>query len=139
MREILFRGFVFEKLCNGGKWVYGHYVKVNNTYRIWDGVTNWIVMPETVGQYTGRKNKKGDEFFDGDIGERRYLNGWVRFVIEWVDLSYYAGFVGKVLAGEYYTYDINENGAEYLYIGCPYYDESELIGNRFENPELLKQ
>lgn len=77
MREIKFRG-----LRKDGKgWFYGDLVR---TTRVSDGIRSdhsligidmdfHEVIPETVGQYTGLKDKNGKEIYEGDI------------IGEWVD------------------------------------------------------
>lgn len=80
MREIMFRG----KDIKTGKWVHG---------ALFDGCANavifsgfsiykddcWHVDPETVGQYTGLKDKNGVEIFEGDILGLECYKAIVRF------------------------------------------------------------
>lgn len=83
MSEVLFRA----KKAHDGEWIYGYLVVCpDNSHRIYlkpfDGAstnTYFIVIPETVGQYTGF-DAKGKKVFKGDI-----LSGglYKDHIVEW--------------------------------------------------------
>lgn len=105
-REILFRG----KRAVNGEWEYGFILNAEKT-RIGeynDGYHFWQnkIIPETVGQYTGLKDKYDKPIFEGDIvqydieesGEVIWDEQTARFVIEGDGVCYdFDNFYGKEL------------------------------------------
>ena len=125
MREIKFRG-----LDEKGKWHYGYFwVAAEGTHFIKERIAethsaDFKVRPETVGQYTGLKDKtrtpehpNGKEIYKGDI-VRTDEAGWVAKVKYRRDL-----FICIDLKGGFSTH-------------CNW-EDFEIIGNIYENKELL--
>lgn len=78
-------------------------------------------------QYTGLKDKNGKEIYEGDIVEWKYLKTWHKNEVRWVG----GGFVVTTSG---FKDDLNEPQDLLLVsiLSC------EIIGNIYENPELLK-
>jgi len=128
MREIKFRG-----MLESGEWIYGGYVKVKdgahcilsgecNHYRAGGKTKNILsfnaVKFKTVGEYTGLKDKNGKEIYEGDIA------------IDSMKCLHEIVFAGGCWIAK------REHGGDML---CSTNDFVEVIGNIYENPELLKE
>lgn len=122
MREILFRG----KLINNDKWVEGNYVDSTIGIYIFDRyeIEHYQeIVPETVGQYTGLKDKNGTRIFEGDIV--KYGKAVRRVIFEQRNNTAYFGMVDNELETIPFGNYVNVR-------------KTEVIGNIYDNPELLK-
>ena len=154
MREIKFRG----KEIESGKWVYGGLFKEPAPPQCFEKTLKdkyWIVYPDprympdwnlpykmvrtdvekdTIGQYTGLKDKNGKEIYDGDIIHiNNNLLDEFNYLIVWNEeyLRYYLFSIDKK--------SINRlGGILEAHLGSMK-DKIEIIGNKWDNPELLKE
>ena len=135
MREILFRG----KRIDNGEWANGYFVRnyltkddwciadFGNTQKSIYGAVQ--VIPETIGQFTGRNDKNGKKIFEDDIIVICYETDGEEFT-ETKRVHYNEK--------ECCWYPMRwEECCEY----CDHYTEVksiEIIGNIHDNPELLE-
>lgn len=127
-REIKFRG----KDPKGG-WVEGYYLQDLTQGEMRSYIFNcpcyWEVIPETVSQFTGLLDKNGKEIYEGDI-IRSYdsENNPIIHSISWDNKK--ACYVATMLQYPLLGGSIDKGWIDEF--------EKEVIGNVFDNPELLK-
>lgn len=133
MREILFRG------RNGNGWFIGFLrkSKYDNYYIYDENGRSQLLSEETIGQYTGLKDRNGTKIFEGDIfGDSK---GQEIDVVVFEDgcfkLKSY-GFVEYCLDGNAYEERWGEWDCQPICNFCLEHDE--ILGNIHDNPELLE-
>ena len=125
--NIKFRG----KFPKTGEWLYGDLIRnvegafaivppyeisMNNYYR------NYVVDKETIGQYTGLKDKNGREIYEGDI--LCYRDAKFQTHIVYHNGGFYFSHFG---------------GTTFTAIGDHEINKYTVVGNIYDNKELLTQ
>lgn len=118
-REIKFRG----KRLDNGKWEYGFLLKSASTFIAIDvGLVDghfelYNVDPETVGQFTGLKDRNGKEIYEGDIITNLY------------------GDIGVIVLKERTaSFVCSLNLVSFNSVN---WDKCVIVGNIYDNPELI--
>ena len=125
-REILFRG----KRADTKEWIYGDVQQNVDAVKIREQEPNiqhvarsFVVIPETVGQYTGMKDIHGVKIFEGDIVN--YNGSCHKVVFESRNGTGYFGIV----VGENETWGFGNSTPAYM---------MAVVGNIYDNPDLLE-
>ena len=159
MREILFRG----KRIDDGKWIEGYYVKALDMYDeeihvimdldavfypYGDVTGRNLVDPETICQYTGLTDKNGKKIWENDIlmghGNREDLVKVVYGEFPVINAETLEA-VDKVIGWHYEVIPTDAlSKCEPFCFPMPLTEEYvkicefEVVGNVFDNPELLE-
>lgn len=156
-REFLFRG----KSKETGEWVYGNLIhretespvqETSKTYSV-DYISDYAlnstereVDSNTIGQYTGMKDKNKKKIFDGDILKHILSDGTiVYFVVKWSIIN------RKLMPVKGFVYDDNAvqlNSWVFIWKKFALYpsvidnipdnERMEIIGNIYDNQELIE-
>ena len=129
MREILFRG----KRTDNGEWIYGDLIqnvdclKIREQEKSIKKITkSYEVDLETVGQFTGLLDKNGKKIFEGDIVLGLFLFDMsINAVVKFRD----GAFGLEWRRGEIIEFNAFTSLCNITY---------EIIGNIYDNPELLE-
>jgi uncharacterized phage protein (TIGR01671 family) len=128
MRDYKFRA----KRKDNGEWVKGDLIRSRIAVEAWINTHNLVtrkgefiqpvpVDPSTVGQYTGLPDKNGVEVYEGDIlqdpDDRIFTVAWNRGAA---------------------SFELRSRASYCLFVQR-YIDLLQVIGNIYDNPELLKE
>ena len=109
------------------EWVEGYYIVLDGRHFIY----NWTfheVDPDTVGKYRGYPDKNMKKIHEGDIHENKG-NYYVVLLGEFID-----AITGKIMFG---WHMMNKQNKCFAMDGSEA-DSINIVGNIFDNPELLK-
>ena len=146
MREILFRAKAINRDPNreyrtnykNGDWVYGlieriydeRFPNIPSTMIDQYGVSNIDVDYKTISEYTGLTDKNGKKIFEGDIIKHYNCCNIEKYSVDTGRVFFYPQTMRYLRTSTLFPDDCPE-----IYENNKY----EVIGNIFENPELLEE
>ena len=153
MREILFKGKCIDETCLKGQWLEGYilhdgvtgkyYIHRDNCLNESDNVGEegllrfvaYEVDPETVCQYTGIANENEKKIFEGDICEFSVFD-YNGHDIQYKGVVVYSGSRFMLWHSKESEYYGDDGGFDLDWV-ISQDDEFEVVGNIFDNPELI--
>lgn len=126
-RDILFRG----KSLSEKSWTYGDLLRVRRDVvsivtKDYNELASWHVEPETVGQYSGLKDKNEEMMFEGDIVSGLFVFG--------MSVKGVVGFEGG-------SFGVRWSRGDAIHF-TPFTSTCnitwEVIGNVHDNPEVME-
>lgn len=151
MRKVKFRAKFINKdrTFPEDRWVYGSYLEHIGT--IQDQYQDFDVEVNTLGQFTRLVDKNGTEIYEGDIVKFNNQTGKIVFeygsfgvgIEEGIDYERLEDFMRENLYNSFDgTFNDNFLPLFEIYYNLNnvdgYIDEVEVIGNIYDNPELLE-
>lgn len=128
--NIKFRGkkkctdYYQDRIWQAGEWLYGYYYRYLDIDRIMlpregQGQISFDIMPETLGRFTGAKDVNGKDIYEGDIVR---CNDW---------------FNSEVFYNDELCAFVVDNQEKQMLNLLHDFNNVVVIGNKFDNPELL--
>ena len=128
MRKIKFRGKSVEGY-NIGEWVFGDlHIRSAFTHIHTDVGARCKIDPNTIGEFTGLYDCNGNKIYEGDIVE--WEKDGLMYVVKFWHGMFYAS-VEECNDGIFGGFPLHAL-TEYEYKKC------KIVGNIYDNPELLK-
>ena len=136
MREILFKA----KRIDNGEWLEGLVAKIENTFcliREYGSNISYECDVNTLCQYTGLFDKNGNKIWENDVVKKHFYTDYDACA----NSEEYTGKVEYLDFAWCITFEENKHKCVYpIFMAVEFKDAEyyEVIGNIFDNPELLK-